>query len=212
MLRDDQRPLPVTRPARWKGMRSLRRALSEILAEDLLAARTVGGLFVVTAVSFIAASWGDLWLRCGALYGLCVRRSASAALVCILSVLMLAAGLGILVQTRRRYHREEQASSHYSWGLGILMAVGLILVSTRIPTWTCHVGHFDTTLKRCLTPGSRTDPTSYATLKGAILILGLAAGGIVGSLPNRVRILAPATALVWLFGVGWLLLDTMVWR
>lgn len=193
-------------------MRALRTALSRAFEGEVLAARSFGALLLVSGVGAIVAAWGDLWTTCGALDPTCERRSAAAGLLSIAAAFATAGGIAVLVQTRRRGERAHPVSALYPWGLAILMAGGFFLVWTRIPTWTCDVGRFDPTLRLCLKASSRTTPTSHLPLKVGILVLGLVAGAIVGSLPRWVRILAPATALVWLFGIGWVLLDTMVWR
>lgn len=84
------------------------------------------------------------------------------------------------------------------------------MAATRLPSFTCEVGHLDPNVRLCIEASGRfSEPSNWIWLKALIAILGLMIG-IVLRKPGWVYLAAPLAAIAWLFGFGWLLLDTVV--
>jgi len=92
----------------------------------------------------------------------------------------------------------------------ILFSGGIAVAATRLPSFTCPFGHLDPNFRLCIEASGRfSDPSNWIWLKALIAILGLMIG-IALRKPKRVYLAAPIAAIAWLFGFGWLLLDTVV--
>jgi peptide/nickel transport system permease protein len=181
---------------------------SEITREGALAGRTFSLTLLASAIALIALSWDDTWRVCGAARGDCVERSAGAMILTMGSVAAIAWGVGNLVRIGRR-PVDPEGSSRYVWALGVLFALGSILVAARIPAFTCDRGHFDDVLGVCMHPPSVSDATSWVLLKVAIVVIGLVGALLVAVRPRQVKLKAPAAVAVWAIGFGWLIADTM---
>ncbi len=84
------------------------------------------------------------------------------------------------------------------------------MTATRLPSFTCKVGHLDENFRLCIEASGRfSEPSNWIWLKALIAILGLMIG-IALRRPRRVYLAASLAAIAWLFGFGWLLLDTVV--
>jgi hypothetical protein len=72
------------------------------------------------------------------------------------------------------------------------------------------VGHLDPNFRLCIeASGHFSTPSNWIWLKALIAIVGLMIG-IALRQPKRIHLAAPLAATAWLFGLGWLLLDTVV--
>jgi hypothetical protein len=108
--------------------------------------------------------------------------------------------------------RPIQTDGSTSWTLSlvILFSGGIAVAATRLPSFTCKVGHLDPNVRLCIeASGHFSDPSNWIWLKGLIAILGLMIAMALRQ-PKRVYLAAPLAATAWLFGFGWLLLDTVV--
>lgn len=184
-------------------------SLSEITPEGAFAGRTLSLVLVISGVVFVAASWDDLWRRCGEIAGRCVSRAAGAVLLTFLCLVAVAAGL----MTWRRVGRrpvDAYGSSRYVWALGVLFALGAVLIAARIPAWTCARGRFDPVLELCLHPPTSSDATGWMLVKQAIVVVGLVGGGWIAISSRRVRMLAPLAVAAWAGGAAWLSADTLL--
>lgn len=184
-------------------------ALSEISAEGLLAGRVFAVTIIASAVAMVAVSWDDIWRVCGGLSGSCIERSAGAIMLSLASVAAAGWGVGILIRTRRR-PVDPEGSSRYAWALGVLLAIGAILIASRIPAYTCARGEFDDVLVLCQHPPTVSEATSLLPWKRAIVVIGLVLGVLVAARPRLVKLTAPIAVLVWAAGFGWVLAETMV--
>jgi hypothetical protein len=132
-----------------------------------------------------------------------------AALVWFIAVPIGLAGIAIAWLVSMR---PTQTDGPTSWTLSlvILFSAGVAVAATRLPSFTCKVGHLDANVRLCIEASGRfTDPSNWIWLKALIAILGLMIG-IALRKPRRVYLAAPLAAIAWLFGFGWLLLDTVV--
>ena len=188
---------------------STQRELVEISPAGALAGRTFSVVLVGSAVALVVGSWDELWRRCGAVEGRCVERAASAGLLTILSAFAIVIGVGIWLRVRRR-PVDPDGSSRYVWALGVVFAIGLVLVAARIPAFTCERGRFDDALELCMHPPSTSEPTSRLLLKQAIVVAGLLGGVVIATRPRLVRLSVVLTVAAWLLGVGWTVIDTLV--
>ena len=188
---------------------STQRELVEISPAGALAGRTFSVVLVGSAVALVVGSWDELWRRCGAVEGRCVERAASAGLLTILSAFAIVIGVGIWLRVRRR-PVDPDGSSRYVWALGVVFAIGLVLVAARIPAFTCERGRFDDALELCMHPPSTSEPKNSVLLKQAIVVAGLLGGVVIATRPRLVRLSVVLTVAAWLLGVGWTVIDTLV--
>jgi hypothetical protein len=188
--------------------RAARETGAEITREGALAGKTLAAVLVVSGFAFVVASWDELWQPCGATGG-CVFRASVAALVTLFSLAAIGVGLGLGLRLRRR-PVDPQGSSGYVIALGVLFALGLVLVAARIPAWTCARGRFDPFLEICEHPPTTSEATSSLLLKRAVVLVGLAGGVGIASSRRWVKVSAPLAVLAWFCGAGWLLVATQV--
>jgi hypothetical protein len=182
---------------------------NEISPEGALAGRTVSLVLVGSAAALVVASWDELWRRCGAAASPCVERAAGAGLLMVLATFALACGIGIWLSVGRRAV-EPGGSSRYVWALGVLFALGLALIATRIPAFACARGRFDDTLVLCMHPPMTSEPTSWLWVKRAIVVVGIAGGAAMTARPRAVRVSMPAAVAAWVAGAGWTIVDALV--
>jgi hypothetical protein len=169
-----------------------------------IAGYTTAGCLVVTSGAFLVASWDDLVCTNN-----CPFPPGLAALVWFIAVPISLVGIAI---ARRVSLRPTQHDGPTSWTLSlvILFSGGIAVAATRLPSFTCKVGHLDANVRLCIEASGRfSEPSNWIWLKALIAILGLMIG-IALRQPRRVYLAAPLAALAWLFGFGWLLLDTVV--
>jgi hypothetical protein len=132
-----------------------------------------------------------------------------AALVWFVAIPIGLVGIAI---ARRVSLRPTQSDGPTNWTLSlvILFAAGVAVAATRLPSFTCKVGHLDENVRLCIEASGRfSEPSNWIWLKALIALLGLMIG-IVLRRPRRVYLAAPLAAIAWFFGFGWLLLDTVV--
>ncbi|HYG71274.1 MAG TPA: hypothetical protein VEC15_03175 [Actinomycetota bacterium] len=184
-------------------------AYDDITAEGRLAALTVTVLLVLTGLGIAGASWDDVWERCGQIAGECVSRASSAVLLLAISVVMV--GFGIVLARRvRRRPVDADGSSAWVWAVGAMFAVASFVIASRIPTFTCARGRLDDLLDLCMHPPSTSEPQRWVLAKQAIVVAGAIAAVAIVARPRWTRITAPATAVVWLGAMTWLVLETFV--
>jgi hypothetical protein len=169
-----------------------------------IAGYTTAGCLFVTSAAFLIASSDDLVCT-----NSCRFPPGLAALVWFIAVPIGLVGIAI---ARRVSLRPTQSDGPTSWTLSfvILFSGGVAVAATRLPSFTCKVGHLDENFRLCIEASGRfSEPSNWIWLKGLIAILGLMIG-IALRRPRRVYLAAPLAAIAWLFGFGWLLLDTVV--
>ena len=186
-------------------------AFDDITAEGRLAGRTVALLLVLTGVGIGAASWDDLWRRCGQVAGACVARASSAVLLVAISVVLV--GLGVVVARRTsRRPVDPDGSSRWVWALGAMLLVGSVMLASRVPAFTCARGRFDELLDLCMHPPSTSEPQRWGLARQAIVVLGTIAAVVTVARPRWARATVPATVVVWLGSMTWLVIEALVVR
>ena len=186
-------------------------AYDDITAEGRLAALTVAVLLVLTGLGIAGASWDDVWERCGQIAGECVSRASSAVIVVASAVVMV--GFGIVVARRLpRRPVDADGSSAWVWALGTMFAVASFVIASRIPAFTCARGRLDDLLDLCMHPPSTSEPQRWVLAKQAIVVAGAIAAVAIVARPRWARVTGPATAIVWLGAMTWLVVETLVVR
>ena len=183
--------------------------VSEISPEGALAGHTVSGVVVVSGLAFIVASSDELWRRCDGASEACGTSAAAAGLVTLFSIGLVAAGV-ILERRLRRRPVDPSGSAHLVSALGVLFALGLLLIAWRIPAFTCERGRLDEVLELCMHPPSTSEPTSWGLWKVGAAVFGLAGGVVIALRPRWARLSAPLAVLAWIGGAGWLMMDALV--
>ena len=184
--------------------------VDDLSPEGRIAAWTIVGLLAVTGVATIVAAWDEVWRICGdELRGECVSRSSAAILASGAATAGILVAVVIAVRTHRRTI-DRDGSSRWTWLLGAMTIVGAIVLSGRVPGFTCAQGRFDPLLELCLHPPSTSEPTSWMLEKRAIVVAGSILGIVVAIRPRWIRVTAPLAGLVWLGGFGWLIADTLI--
>ena len=190
--------------------RSAMTNVDDLSPEGRFAAWTIAGLLAVTGVATIVAAWDEVWQICGdELRGECVSRSSAAILASGAATVAIIVAVVIGVRTRKRT-TDAEGSSRWTWVLGAMTIVGAVVMSGRIPAFTCAEGRYDDLLGLCLHPPTTSEPTSWMIEKSAIVATGVVLGFVVAIRPRWIRVTAPLAALVWLGGFGWLIADTLV--
>ncbi len=186
-------------------------ASDDITAEGRLAALTVAALLVLTGLGIAGASWDDVWERCGQIAGECVSRASSAVLLVAISVVTVGIGIAVARRVPRR-PVDADGSSAWVWALGAMFAVASVVIATRIPAFTCSRGRLDDLLALCMHPPSTSEPQRWMLAKQAIVVAGAIAAIAIVARPRWVSVSAPATAVVWLGAMTWLVIETLVVR
>jgi hypothetical protein len=182
----------------------------DLSPEGRIAAWTIAGLLVLTGLATIAAAWDEVWQRCGdELRGECVATSSAAILASAAATVASLVGAVIAVRTSRRTV-DREGSSRWTWLLGAMTIVASIVISGRIPAFTCAEGRFDALLELCLHPPDTSQPTSLTVQKSAIVTAGAIVGVVIALRPRWIRVTAPLAAAAWVLGFGWLIADTLV--
>jgi hypothetical protein len=169
-----------------------------------VAAFTTLGSVLVAGIMYAIAAW-----RAFGCTRACPVKPAVGGLVLLLTLAVCAAAVALLTNVLRR-PRDPSGGSGWSYGLGVIFALGVLGAITRIPDLTCPQGTILSAFGYCSgTHDARIDPASWIWLKDSIAI-----GGIIlaaGLIPRR-RLMpatAPVAALVWLAGMG-LFLKTLL--
>jgi hypothetical protein len=129
-----------------------------------IAGYTTAGCLVVTSGAFLVASWDDLVCTHD-----CLFPPGLAALVWFIAVPIGLAGLAI---ARRVSLRPTQSDGSTSWTLSlvILFSGGIAVAATRLPSFTCSVGHLDPNFRVCIeaVSGRFSNPSNWIWLKALI--------------------------------------------
>ena len=171
-----------------------------------IAAYTTALAFALGGLAYAIASWVTL-----ACTQRCEVAPAFGGLVLLLAVPVTLVGVAIAGTVRLRA-ADPEGTSTWTWWIGILFAVGAALTVTRFPSLTCPASfHLDANFGICIGPHGvgRLDPRSWIWLKMLITVGALALGYLMARASRSVWLTATIAALVWFFGLGWLLLDTL---
>jgi hypothetical protein len=136
-----------------------------------IAGYTTAGCLVATGGAFLVASWDDLVCTHN-----CPFSPGLAALVWFIAVPIGLVGIAI---ARRVSLRPTQSDGPTNWTLSfvILFSAGVAVVATRLPSFTCTVGHLDANVRLCIEASGRfSEPSNWIWLKALIAILGLTIG------------------------------------
>lgn len=183
-------------------------ARAEIGPAGRVAALVTGACLALGAVAFLVASWDEL--TCTPAGERCDDVAGVGGMVSLVALAVSVVALVIVVTTLRRPVLDS-ASNAWTWGLGLIFAIGVTLIATRIPGHTCPDGvHLNPIFQTCIDGARRFAATSWVWPKRILAVAGLVAGLTVMRSPKRVWLSAPIAAAAWFVGVGWLLYDTMI--
>lgn len=176
-----------------------------ISASGRIAGLTTGACLVVTGVAYTAAAVAAM-----ACSRECKIAPAFGGLALFVSVPLALAGVAATRSVARR-PLEPDGGDGWRWGTGLLLAVGIAVASSRIPSRSCAPGdRLDSYFAICIDAAAHRYPaTSWIWLKLLLLSVGLLAGLSVGRSTRVPRATAAASAIGWGVGVGWLLADTL---
>lgn len=176
---------------------------------------------VVAGLAFAEASIDELFCRGRVLGGGNPRTSQGAQSECdaiaglagvviFLGIGAVATGLAIWWRVRRR-HVFADGGTGWRWGEGVMTAIGLIVLATRIPRYSCPGGfELDSLFGLCISAATRLDAAEYGMERMLVIGAGLVLGVALAKLPWIPRYVAAAITLVaWFAGMGRLLYDTM---
>jgi hypothetical protein len=160
---------------------------------------------VVTGVGFLLASWDELTCVGDSI---CANKAAVAALVSI--GCLIAIGWSGWRGWRILRTPADELPDGPAWGLGILFTVGAIATALLIPVARCPEGvHLDRIFRLCIEGTSRLAAVDQTWLKWLVAVVGVAGGGAMIWMRRWLMGRTVLAVLVWAFGVGWLLRDTM---
>ena len=184
-----------------------RQFATEISAAGRLAAYVTAVCLVVTGLAYVIASLDEL--TCDPSFPPCARSGGVGGLVGIPAFLVILMGVGIVLAVRKRPVAAEGYSG-WTLSLGFLFALGVLAVMGLIPSWTCPAGtHLDELAGLCINRVTRFDATSWLWLKWWLGLVGVVVGFTLIRRPRWVWITAPLAAIAWLFGFGWVLIDSV---
>jgi hypothetical protein len=185
--------------------------VAEIAPEGALSAHVLAFVLAATGVAYAVAASDELWRRCGRADGSCATSAAAAALVTMGALVSVAAGVALERRIRRR-PVDPHGTTGYVVGLGVLFAVGLLLVAWRLPEGVCDRGRYDPILDLCLHPPTTSEATNLVPIKAALAALGVLGGVLMAVKRRWVALWAPLAVLAWVAGAGMLLVDTLIGR
>jgi hypothetical protein len=193
---------------RRRSARPARPPEPEISPVGRIAGYATSGCLVLAGAAFLIASWDEL--TCSSDPATCEDVAGVGGLVSAVSLMVIAIGLWMAWNVRRR-PVDEDGTSSWTWGLAIVFVLGVAVAATRIPEYSCPPGvHLDALFGLCITSTRRFDATSWLWLKRTVAIAGLVVGVTAIPSPRAVFLTAPLAVITWCVGLGWLLLDTMV--
>jgi hypothetical protein len=140
----------------------------------------------------------------------CTFSQHFAALIVVTTIGLAAVSIGIGWAIRRR-PVEADGDTGWTWGLGVLFVLGMMLIASRVPRYLCPDGAgLDANVSICIDAVRfrRFPPSDRIWAKRAIIGVGWVLGLTVMRSPRWVWVAAPVAAAVWLLGAGWLLVDT----
>jgi len=142
----------------------------------------------------------------------CTFSQSYAALISAAALALATAGIAIGSSIRRR-PVQGNGDTDWTWALGVLFIVGMLLIAARIPQFVCPDGvTLDANVSICIDTvhPRRFPPSDWIWLKRAILGLGVLLGLTVVRSSRWVWIAAPVAAATWFLGAGWLLFDSFL--
>lgn len=176
---------------------------------------------VVAGLAFAGASIDELFCRGRVLGGGNPRTSLGAqsecdaiaglaGIVIFLGIAAAAAGLAIWWRVRRR-DVLEGGGTGWRWSEGVMTAIGLMVLATRIPRYSCPAGfELDSLFGLCISTATRLDAAEHGLERMLVAGAGFVLGIALAKLPWIPRaVAAMATLVAWFAGMGWLLYDTM---
>lgn len=185
------------------------------------AALITASCLVVAGSAFAVASIDELFCR-GRLLGggnprtslgaqsECDAIAGLAGVVIFLALGVVAAGVVIAWRARRRAVLPDGGEG-WRWGEGAVAAIGIAVLATRIPRYTCPAGfQLDGDFALCISPTARLGATGHDVERLLMACAGVAIGVAIAAVPRLPRsVAAAATLAAWFGGMGWLLSDTM---
>jgi uncharacterized YccA/Bax inhibitor family protein len=184
-----------------------------------VAASTVAGCLILGGSGTVVLAWNELTCEVVVDPGaagvdpasVCEVLTGIGGVSLILGAVALAGGLLIVRDVRRREVRAG-GSDAWRWGLAVVFTVGLLILSTRIPSQTCPGdAHLSGPFRLCIDVdrGLRFDSTSWIWAKTLLALTAPVIG--FGLLARRglTKLAVPLTIAAWVGGIGWLLLDTL---
>lgn len=161
---------------------------------------------IVAGVAFLVASWDELTCVGDSI---CANKAGVAALVSI--GCLIAVGGSLWRGWRILHTPNDELPDGPAVGLGVVFTAGAIAIALLIPVARCPEGyHLDRIFRLCILGTTRLAATDQTWVKWVVAVVAVAGG--VAIVWTR-RWLAARTAiavLVWTFGIGWLLRDTML--
>lgn len=171
-----------------------------------LAGYVTGACLLVTGLGFLVPALPALNCTRG-----CTFSQHVAGLIATGAAAFVAAGAAILWSVHR-HPVAADGDTGWTWGLGVLFILGMMLIASRLPRYVCPDGStLDTNFAICIDARiRRSSPSDWIWAKRATIAAGWVLGLTVIRSPRWVWIAAPVAALVWLIGTGWLLVDTFL--
>lgn len=165
-------------------------------AGRIAAYATVGSVAATSAV-YAVASWPAF-----ACTRRCSVRPAIGGLVFLLSLTAVALAIGLARHISRR-PIDPEGSSGWSFGVGVLFAVGVFAATARIPDMTCPAGYQLSAFAYCSGRHDvRLDPTSWIWLKDVLIVAGLGGAAALAMIRRRVTLGATIAIVAWFVGTG----------
>jgi hypothetical protein len=178
---------------------------SPISRSGKIAGYTTSACLVGAGVAFTIASVAVVSCE-----GRCGIEPALGGLALYISIPCLLLGLAVGRGVRRR-PVDTEGESGWSWGIAAVLATGIAVLASRIPSLTCSQGgRLDGNFAICITASlHRYDATSWIWLKWLVLVVGIAVALVAGWWRRAPRVTAVGAALAWAVGFGWLLADSL---
>ena len=185
------------------------------------AAFVTASCLVLAGVAFAWASIDELFCRGRVLGGgnprtalgaqsECDAIAGLAGVVIFLSIGSAVTGL-VIVQRVRRRDVLAQGGTGWRWGEGVVSAIGLAVLATRLPRYSCQAGFdLDGNFGLCISPAVRLEAADHGLERMLVTAAGVVIGLALAMIPWIPRYIAAAITLAaWFAGMGWLLYDTM---
>ncbi|MEO8476087.1 MAG: hypothetical protein ABI572_03420 [Actinomycetota bacterium] len=162
---------------------------------------------LVAGAGFLLASWDELTCVGDSI---CANKAAVAALVSI--GCLIAIGWSGWRGWQILRNPGDEIPDGPAWGLGSLFTAGMIATALLIPVARCSEGvHLDRIFRLCIEGTTRLAAVDQTWLKWLVAVVAVAGGGAVIWMRRWLMGRTVVAVLVWGFGIGWLLRDTM-WR
>jgi hypothetical protein len=162
-----------------------------------LAAFVTLGCLLATAITYAIVA-----ARAFACTRRCAVRPAVGGLILMLALALSIVALLVGINVGRR-PVDPAGGGGWSYGLGVIFALGVLAAVTRIPDLTCPAGTVLSAFGYCSGPHDRRiDVASWIWLKNAVAIGAVVLGAAVISRRRLIAITLPLAAVVWLIGTG----------